>query len=113
VEVTFSTSVDVAAGGVPPLLAARLHPAQPNPFNPGTVLRFELLGAGTHRVTLRLFDVRGRTVRTLVDAPLPAGLHETTWSGRDDRGARVPAGVYMAQLLGPGVDVRTRLVLVR
>lgn len=113
VEVTFSTTVDVAAAVPLPLLGGRLLPPSPNPFNPATRLQFELHGAGLRVVALRIFDARGRLVRTLVDGGLETGAHDVVWQGTDDRGVAVPSGVYVAQLRGPGLNQRARLVLIR
>ncbi|MBK7702255.1 MAG: hypothetical protein IPI34_04845 [bacterium] len=66
----------------------------PYPFNPSTVIRFSLPQAGP--VSLRIYDVRGRQVRSLVEGNREAGAHSVVWDGRDDRGGnasgvRVPA----------------------
>lgn len=112
VEVTFSTTVDVAVlPGLP--FGGRLLPAWPNPFNPATRLRFDLEGAGPRPVSLRIFDVRGRLVRRLLESPLAEGRHDVPWTGTDDRGAMVASGVYVVRLQAPGVDERGRLVLLR
>jgi flagellar hook assembly protein FlgD len=66
----------------------------PNPSNPATVVAYDLPEA-TH-VTLRVVDVRGRIVRTLVDGWRPAGAHRARWDGRDDRGRSVASGRYFA-----------------
>ena len=88
-----STGVEDA----PPPLAFRLHGAAPNPFNPSTLLRFDLPRPGL--VDLALYDVAGRRVRTLArQAPLPAGAHAARWDGRDDAGRVAAAGVYFAAL---------------
>ncbi len=68
----------------------------PNPFNPTTTLSFRLDAGGP--VTLRVYDLQGRLVRTLVDTHLTAGRHQTRWDGRDHDGRSVPAGVYLARL---------------
>jgi hypothetical protein len=73
---------------------AILHAAAPNPFNPRTTVRFELPDAA--HVRLAIHDVRGRLVRTLVDAELPRGAHGIDWNGRDERGADVASGSYFA-----------------
>ena len=77
---------------------ARLHPGYPNPFNPSTTLAFELFGGATQQVRLELLDARGRRVCTAVDATLPPGVHRVTWDGRNDAGAPVASGVYLARL---------------
>ena len=65
------------------------------------------------RVRLRVFDVRGRMIRTLVDGLRPAGTNQATWDGRDNTGRRVASGTYYARLIADGqVSVRT-LVLVK
>jgi hypothetical protein len=92
----------VAEGGItaaPGDVAAALTPrldAYPNPFNPMTRLAFELPRDG--RAVVRIHDLTGRVVRTLVDGQREAGRHEVTWQGRDDQGQPLASGVYLAQL---------------
>lgn len=80
-------------------------------------------GGGTWRIgfslrmrggaTLRLFDVTGRAVRTLLDADaLEAGPQEATWDGRGDRGERLAAGLYFLRLSAGG-EARTLKLIVR
>ncbi|MBD3222349.1 T9SS type A sorting domain-containing protein [bacterium] len=89
-----------------------LHSAAPNPFNPVTVLTWEQPVAGP--VRLRVYDVAGRVVRTLVgDAYHAAGEHRERWEGRDESGRPVAAGVYLARLEVGGEVASRRLVLVR
>ncbi len=71
--------------------------ATPNPFNPQTVIAFNLVAPGACRVALH--DLQGRLVRTLVAGELGAGRHERTWDGLDDGGRRVASGVYVARLV--------------
>jgi hypothetical protein len=79
-------------------LKTALDANYPNPFNPKTSFSFSL--AGTERVTLAVFDVRGHRIRTVVDAVLPAGVYDKQfhWDGTDDRGARVNSGAYFYRL---------------
>jgi len=76
----------------------------PNPFRSTTMIHFSLPRSGA--VSLRLVDVEGRVVRTLVDGVLPAGPVQQRWDGRDDRGNLVRAGVYFVKL---HTEVGTRL----
>ena len=91
---------------------ARLLAIRPNPFNPATVIAYELDEPGL--VDLRLFDLRGRLVRILVAGqPRTAGRHETTWNGRDTSGRNLPSGTYICRLrTGNQVDSR-QIALVR
>jgi hypothetical protein len=86
----------------------------PNPFNPETTIRFEVPGGenGRAHVSLRVYDLRGRLVRTLVDEELLPGRHEVVWDGRDEEGRRVPSGLYLYRLgLGGRTVVRKMTVL--
>ena len=75
-------------------LAFRLGPAAPNPFNPMTSIAFDLPQPSL--VDLRIFDLRGRLVRTLLrEEPFPAGSHRTVWNGTDQGGRTVAAGSYV------------------
>jgi hypothetical protein len=71
-------------------------PPAPNPFNPRTVLRFDLPASGPVRVTIH--DAQGRRVRTLLAAGRPAGPLSLTWDGRDDAGQRLASGTFFARL---------------
>jgi hypothetical protein len=87
----------------------QLSPARPNPLTGTTTLHFALPMEGS--VELRIVDVTGREVRTLVDGRLAAGPHTRTWDGRDDLGHHAPAGIYWA-LLSNGEKQLTRKVTV-
>lgn len=69
--------------------------AAPNPFGASTVIRYVAAGAGPAR--LRVLDVGGREIITLVDPQRFAGEHRLTWDGRDRSGENVPAGMYLLQ----------------
>jgi hypothetical protein len=78
-------------------MAFAAHANAPNPFNPQTTITYDL--AHPSRVTLRILDIAGRLVRTLVDENLPAAQHRAIWDGTDDTGRRQPSGVYTYQLV--------------
>ena len=84
----------------------------PNPFNPSTTIRFQL-PEGAH-VVLRVYDVLGREVATLVDRGLAAGQHTVVWNGTNKNGSEVPSGVYLYKLEGGNVSLPVRkMVLMR
>ncbi len=76
--------------------AFALAPNRPNPFNPRTTISFALPQAG--HANLRILDLRGRLVRTLVTEDLPAGRHARIWDGTDTSGRPVASGVYLYRL---------------
>jgi choice-of-anchor B domain-containing protein len=83
----------------------------PNPFNPSTVITFELASRAWAR--LRVFDVSGAMVKSLVDDRLPAGRHSAAWDGTDGHGRAVASGVYYYRLdAGPATATR-RMVLLK
>ena len=93
----FLIQLVTAAEAVEAPRAFRLSANTPNPFNPITVIPFQLPARG--RATLRIYSIQGALVRTLVDGILPEGVHNVTWNGRDDRGVALASGVYACELI--------------
>ncbi|GAB4374735.1 MAG: hypothetical protein Kow0042_19570 [Calditrichia bacterium] len=89
----------------------QLWPNYPNPFNPGTTIEFFLPRPG--RVLLRVYDIQGRVVKTLLDAKMGSGQHRCHWDGRNERGERAGSGVYFYQLIGQGRRLSGKMVLLR
>jgi predicted GH43/DUF377 family glycosyl hydrolase len=81
----------------------------PNPFNPSTSISYQVPTRG--HVSLRVYDVGGRLIRSLVDDIQPAGAHTASWNGLDDVGRRAVSGVYLYRLVFEGVVVDTRKML--
>ncbi|MCI0690404.1 IPT/TIG domain-containing protein [candidate division KSB1 bacterium] len=73
-----------------------LHANVPNPFNPSTTIKYDL--AATSEVTVAIFDILGKPVRTLVSERQPAGRYAIKWDGRDSHGRHVSSGVFICQL---------------
>ncbi|MBN1465911.1 VCBS repeat-containing protein [candidate division KSB1 bacterium] len=72
--------------------AYHLSQNYPNPFNPATEIRFDLPKSA--HVKLVIYDVRGYSVKTLVNETKSAGSFAMAWNGDDDRGNPVPSGLY-------------------
>ncbi len=89
----------------------RIEGAYPNPFNPQTKVQLALRTAGA--ASVRVYDVQGRLVRTLLEAELPAGRREVTWDGSGDDGRPVPSGVYFVRLKHPDGEDQRRVSLVK
>jgi len=101
-----SQTVSVTVPGA--LLA--LHQNVPNPFNPTTSISFVLPERSP--VTLAVYDVGGRHVKTLLDAAVEGGIREAVWDGTDERGNRVSSGIYFYRLrVGERTLVKRMLLL--
>jgi hypothetical protein len=115
VTVRFSDNLDdvvtlTQAVAAAPLPAAALRlQASPNPFNPATVLSFELAAPGP--VTLAVYGIDGRLVATLAEGQHGQGRHQVIWDGTDARGQRVASGVWFARLTGDEGTVTRKLAM--
>ena len=83
------------ASKTPAMLSVTSLQAWPNPFNTTIHLHFHL--SQTASVHIAIYNVQGQRVRTLVDAPLHAGVHQMQWDGRDERGHAAATGPYFAR----------------
>jgi hypothetical protein len=83
----------------------------PNPFNPVTTIRFTL--PSPSRVTLKVYDVKGRHIATLIDGRLPAGERRVEWNARDSRGNPVSSGVYFYRIQTGSETMSRKMVLLR
>jgi immune inhibitor A len=89
-----------------------LHQNYPNPFNPSTLIKFNIGSSASH-VTLTVFNILGRHVRTLLDSDLPGGTHEVRWDGHDERGVEVGSGVYFYRLESKNASATRKMLLLR
>ncbi|MDZ7725146.1 MAG: FlgD immunoglobulin-like domain containing protein [candidate division KSB1 bacterium] len=92
----YATNPELSKPVAQTITEASLHPAHPNPFNPATTLSYQLPEAA--HVTLKVYDLRGREIATLVDAEKDAGFREIRWNGRDALGQSAASGVYFYRL---------------
>lgn len=88
------------------LLRPQLHQAYPNPFNPVTTIPFSI--PTTAPVTLAVYDLDGRLVKTLINETLNAGEHQISWNAEDQ-----PAGLYFVKMTAPDFSLVRRVVLVK
>ena len=88
---------------------AALGVSHPNPFNPSTSVPI-LITESAH-ADVRIYELSGRRVRSLLESHLPAGRHLIAWDGADDEGRALVSGVYFVQLRFDGVVSDTRKVV--
>ncbi len=98
-----------ASSGVPSEYA--LSQNYPNPFNSQTSISYAIPTAS--HVSLKIYNVLGEEVRTLVDADQQANTYQVTWDGRDAGGKQVASGVYFSTLKAGEFDATTKMVFLQ
>lgn len=89
----------------------QLHANYPNPFNPTTAIPYRLEHPSAVRLTI--LDVRGRTVRALVNGVRSAGAHTAIWNGLDEAGRSAVSGVYLVRLETEYGLLQRKMMLIR
>jgi len=116
VRVAPLTAVSLERTSKAPPRQSALWQNYPNPFNPTTVISYQLSvisGQKSRWVTLKIYDLLGKEVRTLVDEPQGPGHYAVRWDGRDNRGQVLPSGVYIYRLKAGDFQQVRRLTVVR
>ena len=108
---TFQTQVGVEAGMDIGPLTFSLGQAYPNPATHQATIQFSLAKKG--KATLKVYNVTGALVRTLVDGEMGAGRYQAAWDGRNDRGKQTASGVYLYRLEAPGRAAVKKMVVLR
>ena len=112
----FQDLAGLAASGYPAGAGPRrLEQNIPNPFNPATMIRYNVPGGlGEQRPThLAIYDLAGTLVATLADGNQSAGTHTIEWHGRTDHGTDVAPGIYLYRLRAGGVVETRKMILAR
>ena len=85
----------------------------PNPFNPATTISYSVPEGTLVKVTLKVYDIRGRLVRTLVDEVREPGSYTVFWDGKDDNGWHVSSGVYLYRMRSGDFLQTRKMVLLK
>lgn len=83
----------------------------PNPFNPMTTIRYAL--PKTDDVEIRVYNITGQQVKTLVDKPHEAGYYSVVWDGRNDLGSQVSSGTYFYVIKAGKNEAMRKMVLLK
>ena len=88
-----------------------LHQNYPNPFNPTTQIKFDLAEDGL--VSIKIYDVMGRQLKTLVNSVKTAGYHSIQWDATNDLGEGVSAGMYIYMIQAGDFVSTKKMVLLK
>ena len=93
------------------MLSTEFQVGRPNPTSGAMTFSYQL--ASDARTSLKVYNLAGQLVRTLVDGSISAGTHEMVWNGRSDSGKRVPTGVYLVRFESGTYTATKKAVVVR
>jgi hypothetical protein len=93
-----------------PIVTA-LRGNHPNPFNPSTMIQFDLAQEG--HVLIEVFNIRGQRVQTLVDAQLGKGSHQIEWNGTNLHGRAMGSGIYFYRMSTDTYTSTKRMILMK
>ena len=114
VEAEEEIVVENAAAELPQVFS--LSPNYPNPFNPSTTIKFQLPeknGTATVRTVLRVYDILGRVVRTIVDEDMSPGFYTKQWDGLNDKGVGISSGVYFYSIMAGDFRQTKKMLLIK
>ncbi len=111
-SITTFENVTTAVRETPSVGGVALEQNFPNPFNPETAIRFHVPPPG-RRVTLRVYNVAGAEVTTLLENEWVSGRRTVRWDGRDRFGRKVSTGVYFYRLQAGGQSFSRKLVVLK
>lgn len=83
----------------------------PNPFNPETTISFDI--SNKSEVTLKIYNILGKEVKTLLNKQLPAGSYNLEWDGADNAGNLVSSGIYFYNLTSDNISLSKKMVLLK
>jgi N-acetylmuramoyl-L-alanine amidase len=128
-SVTFKTEPALVSVETQSELALNFSLGQnyPNPFNPSTAISYQLPapsarqtagglgveGSAVSFVSLKVYDLLGREIATIVSEVQSAGTHLARWNGRNDRGESVTSGMYLYQLRAGSLVITRKMLLLR
>ncbi len=85
----------------------------PNPFNSNTAISYQLSGVRPHHTTLKVYNILGQEVKTLVDEKQKTGYYKVCWDGRDRSGNLVGSGIYFYRIKAGDYTKTRKMVLIR
>ncbi len=98
----------------PNIALHQLLPNTPNPFGHfGTTISYQIGGSGSAPVSLKIYNITGQLVKTLVNDNRTPGFYNAPWNGRSDNGQKVSAGIYIYRLQAGDKTFTKKMVLIK
>jgi hypothetical protein len=91
----------------------KLYSNYPNPFNPITIIPFEIGATKPTKAVLTIYNVLGQIMRILIDDHMNPGFYETIWDGKDDQGIPVSSGLYLYELRTEEYVFMNKMILLK
>ena len=109
------SSANLAVAEVQRPLSYQLYQNYPNPFNPSTTIEYDVpeVNGMVPRVAIQIFNLLGERVKTIDRGDKDAGRYKVRWDGTDERGVRVPTGVYFYRLLSQDHVSSKKMILIK
>jgi Tol biopolymer transport system component len=86
-----------------------LHQNFPNPFQSRTTIRYSIPAQG--KASLKIYDITGRQIRTLMNGIIKSGIYSAIWNGKDERGKKVASGIYFIELKTDKQRMQRKIIL--
>jgi chitinase len=91
----------------------RLYQNYPNPFNPATTIRFNVSAKLQQAVSLKIYDINGKLVKTLINSPMKAGKYSVVWNGNDNNGIQSASGTYFYKIVTDEYQMTKSMLLLK
>lgn len=109
----FSTTVHVGSGTTALPKAFSLSQNSPNPFNPSTTISYDVPEGKKIQISIKVYDIRGRLIRTLVNEEKEAGSYNVFWDGTDQNGRQISSGVYFYRMAAGEFEQTRKMVMIK
>jgi flagellar hook assembly protein FlgD len=114
ITVALAEGVDDQDGTSSGIESYNLSQNYPNPFNPVTVIQYAVSGKQTPiLVSLKIYNILGQKVKTVVDESQKAGNYEVVWDGKDDKGNDVSSGIYFYTLISGDFSTSRKMTFLK
>lgn len=105
------TDVKDSVGQQEKSLTFALSTNYPNPFNPQTIIKYTLNSSS--EVTLKIYNIKGQLIKTLIDMHQKKGFHQIIWDGTNEKGEKTSSGIYFCQLKAGDYVITKKMVKLR